>query len=97
MRLLDEHAPAIDGARSTTSVPSDLRPCVALVAERADDTPVAWIGRDARYAEKLATPDTSVPIIGDVDPIRVAEGRYLGDELTIHTGSCHGPTEAWWR
>jgi magnesium chelatase subunit I len=48
---------------------------------------VAWIGPDRRYAEKLATPDTSVAdLIGDVDPIRVAEGRYLADELTIHYG-----------
>jgi magnesium chelatase subunit I len=57
------------------------------VAEGGDATPVAWIGRDARYAEKLATPDISVAdLIGDVDPIRVAEGRYLADELTIHYG-----------
>ena len=49
--------------------------------------PIVWIGREDRYAEKLATPDTSVAdLIGDVDPIRVAEGRYLGDELTIHYG-----------
>ena len=48
---------------------------------------IHWIGRDDRYAEKLATPDTSVAdLIGDVDPIRVAEGRYLSDELTIHYG-----------
>jgi magnesium chelatase subunit I len=57
------------------------------VAELGPETPVSWIGRDARYAEKLATPDTSVAdLIGDVDPIRVAEGRYLADELTIHYG-----------
>ena len=61
--------------------------CRALVAERGDDAPVAWIPRDRRYAEKLATPDTAVAdLIGDVDPIRVAEGRYLADELTIHYG-----------
>ena len=46
-----------------------------------------WVDREDRYAEKLATPDTSVAdLIGDVDPIRVAEGRYLADELTIHYG-----------
>ena len=51
--------------------------------------------RDRRYAEKLATPDTSVAdLIGDVDPIRVAEGRYLSDELTIHYGLIPGPTAA---
>jgi magnesium chelatase subunit I len=86
--LLDEHAPAIAGCEVNDH---PYRPicarCVALVAERGDETPVSWIGRDVRYAEKLATPDTSVAdLIGDVDPIRVAEGRYLADELTIHYG-----------
>ncbi|HEY8120899.1 MAG TPA: sigma 54-interacting transcriptional regulator [Myxococcota bacterium] len=58
-----------------------------LVSERGDATPIAWIARDARYAEKLATPDVSIAdLIGDVDPIKVAEGRSLGDELTIHFG-----------
>ena len=57
------------------------------MASDGDDVAVAWIDRDDRYAEKLATPDTSVgDLIGDVDPIKVAEGRYLGDELTIHYG-----------
>ena len=52
-----------------------------------DDTPVAWVHRSDRYGEKLATPDTSIAdLIGEVDPIRVAEGRYLSDELTIHYG-----------
>jgi magnesium chelatase subunit I len=50
-------------------------------------TPIVWVGPDQRFSEKLATPDTSVAdLIGDVDPIRVAEGRYLSDELTIHYG-----------
>ena len=58
-----------------------------LVAESGDDTPVAWVHRSDRYGEKLATPDTSIAdLIGEVDPIRVAEGRYLSDELTIHYG-----------
>ena len=58
-----------------------------MVVQDGDAAPIVWIGREARYAEKLATPDTSVAdLIGDVDPIRVAEGRYLGDELTIHYG-----------
>ena len=58
-----------------------------LVAERGDATPIAWVPRDARYAEKLATPDVSIAdLIGDVDPIKVAQGRSLGDELTIHFG-----------
>jgi magnesium chelatase subunit I len=86
--LLDEETPAIEGCEVNDH---PFRPicarCRALVVERGDETPVSWIGREDRYAEKLATPDTSVAdLIGDVDPIRVAEGRYLGDELTIHYG-----------
>jgi magnesium chelatase subunit I len=58
-----------------------------LLAEAGDDTPVSWVHRSERYGEKLATPDTSIAdLIGEVDPIRVAEGRYLSDELTIHYG-----------
>ena len=86
--LLDERVPVIAGCDVNDH---PYRPicarCRALVAERGDDVPVAWIGREDRYAEKLATPDTAVAdLIGDVDPIRVAEGRYLADELTIHYG-----------
>ena len=52
-----------------------------------DDLPVAWKHRSERYTEKLATPDTSIAdLIGEVDPIKVAEGRYLSDELTLHYG-----------
>jgi magnesium chelatase subunit I len=58
-----------------------------LIAEHGDDTPIAWVHRDLRYGEKLATPDTSIAdLIGEVDPIKVAEGRYLSDELTLHYG-----------
>ena len=58
-----------------------------LVAERGDETPIEWVHRDRRFGEKLATPDTSIAdLIGEVDPIKVAEGRYLSDELTIHYG-----------
>ncbi len=58
-----------------------------LLAEMGDDLPVSWVHRSDRYGEKLATPDTSIAdLIGEVDPIRVAEGRYLSDELTIHYG-----------
>ena len=58
-----------------------------LVAEHGDDTPIEWVHRDDRYGEKLATPDTSIAdLIGEVDPIKVAEGRYLSDELTLHYG-----------
>ena len=59
----------------------------ALAAERGDDTPIAWVARDDRYVEKLATPDVSIAdLIGDVDPVKVAAGRSLSDELTIHFG-----------
>ncbi len=86
--LLDEEVPIVAGCEVNDH---PYRPicarCRQLVAERGDETPVAWIGREERYAEKLATPDVSVAdLIGDVDPIRVAEGRYLADELTIHYG-----------
>ena len=58
-----------------------------LSAEAGEDLPIAWVHRSDRYGEKLATPDTSIAdLIGEVDPIRVAEGRYLSDELTIHYG-----------
>jgi magnesium chelatase subunit I len=86
--LLDEHTPAIAGTETNDH---PYRPISAhgraLVAEHGDETPLVWIAREDRYAEKLATPDTSVgDLIGDVDPIKVAEGRYLGDEGTIHYG-----------
>ena len=58
-----------------------------LVREHGDDTPIEWVHRDTRFGEKLATPDTSIAdLIGEVDPIKVAEGRYLSDELTLHYG-----------
>jgi magnesium chelatase subunit I len=57
------------------------------VADEGDESPIAWIHRSERYGEKLATPDTSIAdLIGEVDPIKVAEGRYLSDELTLHYG-----------
>ena len=59
----------------------------ALLAEKGDAAPIDWIPRDRRYGEKLATPDITIAdLIGEVDPIKVAEGRYLSDELTIHYG-----------
>src|SRR5215217_5119152 len=58
-----------------------------MVAERGAETPIEWVHRDRRFGEKLATPDTSIAdLIGEVDPIKVAEGRYLSDELTLHYG-----------
>lgn len=88
VELLDEAVPAIEGCEVNDHPyhPICAR-CRDLVAQQRDETPVTWIGRELRYSEKLATPDTAVAdLIGDVDPMRVAEGRYLGDELTIHYG-----------
>jgi len=88
VQLLDDASPAIEGCEIHDHPyhPTCAR-CRALVAADGDAVPIAWVPRDDRYAEKLATPDTSVAdLIGDVDPIRVAEGRYLADELTIHYG-----------
>jgi magnesium chelatase subunit I len=86
--LLDESIPVIAGCEVNDH---PFRPicarCRAAVAEGEDAVGIEWLTRDRRYAEKLATPDISVAdIIGDVDPIRVAEGRYLSDEMTIHYG-----------
>jgi magnesium chelatase subunit I len=88
VELLDEQTPAIAGCEVNDHPYHPIcAACRALVAEDGDAAPIRWIGREDRYAEKLATPDTSVAdLIGDVDPIRVAEGRYLADELTIHYG-----------
>src|SRR6185369_10874090 len=86
--LLDAETPAIAGCEVNDHPfhPICAR-CRALVAEDGDGVPIQWVAGEDRYAEKLATPDTSVAdLIGDVDPIRVAEGRYLADELTIHYG-----------
>jgi magnesium chelatase subunit I len=86
--LLDEWLPAIDGCEINDSPYEPVcASCRARVAEDGDAVPIRWIGRQDRFAEKLATPDTAVAdLIGDVDPIRVAEGRYLSDELVIHYG-----------
>jgi len=88
VELLDEQTPAIAGCEVNDHPYHPIcAACRALLAEDGDAAPIRWIGRQDRYAEKLATPDTSVAdLIGDVDPIRVAEGRYLADELTIHYG-----------
>jgi magnesium chelatase subunit I len=88
VELLDEQTPAIAGCEVNDHPYHPIcAACRALLAEDGDAAPIRWIGRGDRYAEKLATPDTSVAdLIGDVDPIRVAEGRYLADELTIHYG-----------
>ena len=86
--LLDEWMPQVAGSaiRDDPFAPVSAE-ARALVAELGARTPIEWVHRDERYAEKLATPDVSIAdLIGDVDPIKVAEGRSLGDELTIHFG-----------
>ncbi|MFC4148169.1 sigma 54-interacting transcriptional regulator [Micromonospora mangrovi] len=86
--LLDEWTPVIPGSVLNEHPMHPLTPASrALVAEAGDDLPIGWLHRSMRYGEKLATPDTSVgDLIGDVDPIRIAQGRTLGDPETIHFG-----------
>jgi magnesium chelatase subunit I len=86
--LLDEWVPEVAGAELHDDPMRPVSPHArALVAERGDDTPVAWLPRGQRYGEKLATPDITIAdLVGEVDPVKVAEGRYLSDELTIHYG-----------
>jgi len=86
--LLDEWTPVIDGAELNEHPYDPITPASKRrAAEFGDNLPIAWVHRDERYAEKLATPDTSVgDLIGDVDPMKVAAGRELGDPETIHFG-----------
>jgi magnesium chelatase subunit I len=86
--LLDESLPVVRGGELNDDPYAPISPAArALVAEQGDDTPIDWLPRDRRYAEKLATPDITIAdLIGEVDPVRVAEGRYLSDELTLHYG-----------
>src|SRR6476646_11758845 len=86
--LLDEWTPTVEGCEINDHPyrPACAR-CRRLAAELGDDLPVTWRHRGDRYGEKLATPDTSVgDLIGDIDPVKVAEGRTLGDPETIHFG-----------
>lgn len=86
--LLDEWMPIVAGSEINDDPYNPIsRHARDLIEEHGDDTPISWVHRDDRLGEKLATPDTSIAdLIGEVDPIRVAEGRYLSDELTIHYG-----------
>jgi magnesium chelatase subunit I len=86
--LLDDEVPVIAGCEINDH-PFDpiCRRCRDLVQKAGDAVEVLWLSRVHRYGEKLATPDISIAdLIGEVDPIKVAEGRYLADELTIHYG-----------
>ena len=86
--LLDEWLPTIRGGELNDDPYAPVSPAAKAVVERdGDETPIDWLPRDRRYAEKLATPDITIAdLIGEVDPIKVAEGRYLSDELTLHYG-----------
>ncbi len=88
VNVLDEEIPVIKGCEVNDHPYRPVcRRCRDLVKEMGDLVPITWKSREERYAEKLATPDVSMAdIIGEVDPIKVAEGRYLADELTIHFG-----------
>jgi magnesium chelatase subunit I len=89
IQLLDPEIPVIAGCEINDNPLSPIcRSCRERVAAEGDNTPIAWLPRDQRYVEKLATPDVTIAdIIGDVDPIRAARGgRDLSDELTIHYG-----------
>jgi magnesium chelatase subunit I len=86
--LLDEWTPVVRGCEINDDpfAPVCSR-CRRLAAELGDELPVAWKHREERYVEKLATPDTSVgDLVGDVDPVKVAEGRTIGDPETVHYG-----------
>jgi magnesium chelatase subunit I len=86
--LLDEFLPIVAGSEINDDPYQPVsRYARNLTDELGDETPIAWVHRDDRFGEKLATPDTSIAdLIGEVDPIKVAEGRYLSDELTLHYG-----------
>jgi magnesium chelatase subunit I len=86
--LLDEWMPIITGSEINDDPYAPVSKYARdLVAEHGDSTAIAWVHRGDRFGEKLATPDTSIAdLIGEVDPIKVAEGRYLSDELTLHYG-----------
>jgi magnesium chelatase subunit I len=87
--LLDEEIPFLAGSEVNDSPFAPISKYGReLVAEHGDRTPVAWLPRDARFVEKLATPDVTIAdIIGDVDPIKAARGGHLlSDELTMHFG-----------
>src|SRR5208282_4090957 len=83
--LLDEYVPVVAGCEISDDPFAPIcRRCVKLKEEKGDALEIGWIGRESRYAEKLATPDVSVAdLIGEIDPIKVAEGRYLAEKVQV--------------
>ncbi len=88
MSLLDDEIPIIAGCEINDNPYSPIcKRCRDLIDADSHHVEIEWVDRERRYGEKLATPDITIAdLIGEVDPIRVAEGRYLSDELTIHYG-----------
>ena len=86
--LLDEWLPVLEGCEINDDPLAPIcSHCKKQVAALGDGAPVAWLHRSLRYGEKLATPDVTIAdLIGDIDPIKVAEGRHLSDEGVIHYG-----------
>jgi magnesium chelatase subunit I len=88
VHLLDDAIPIVAGSEINDHPLAPIsKQSRELIAERGDQTPIEWIGPDRRYHEKLATPDVTIAdLIGEVDMIKHAEGRYLSSELTMHFG-----------
>lgn len=87
--LLDEHVPYVSGCEIHDHPLAPIcKPCRDLIAAKGDATPIAWLGREQRYVEKLATPDVTIAdMIGDIDPIKAARaGENISSELTVHYG-----------
>ena len=88
VHLLDDAMPIIAGSEINDNPFAPISQHTrTLLAEKGEDTPIAWIGRAERFHEKLATPDVTIAdLIGEIDMIKHAEGRYLSSEMTMHFG-----------
>ncbi|MFQ5473115.1 MAG: magnesium chelatase, partial [Dehalococcoidia bacterium] len=88
VNLLDDELPSMAGCEINDDPFSPIcQRCRDIIDLEGGEAEIEWVGRERRYGEKLATPDITIAdLLGEVDPIKVAEGRYLSDELTIHYG-----------